>query len=121
MTISAPSEPPPPPPPPEPVTRITNIHMWAYKIKGKRTVTADVWADDEYWQDAVGAKVLVDWTYPNGKTERFEVVTSSSGIASFEVRNVKTGTHSLAVFDVEYREHPLDREYGVLTSSIEVK
>jgi hypothetical protein len=37
------------------------------------------------------------------------------------VRNVKAGTHSLEVFDVEYLEHPFDTEYGVLTSSIHVK
>jgi hypothetical protein len=121
MAITAPSEPPEPPPPPDPVTRITNISMWANKIKGSRTVTAYVWVDDEYWEDAVGATVLVDWTFPNGSTQRLEAVTSSSGVASFEVRNIKSGTHSLAVFDVEYLEHRFERELSVLTSSIEVK
>jgi hypothetical protein len=37
------------------------------------------------------------------------------------VRNAKSGTHNLAVVDVEHLEHPFDREYGVLTSSIKVK
>jgi hypothetical protein len=121
MTISAPSEPPPPPPPPEPVTRVTNISLWANKIKGKRTVTASVWVDDEYWDDAVGATVVVDWTSPNGSTQRLQADTSSSGVASFEVRNVKSGTHTLEVVDVVFHEHRFDREFGVLTYSIEVK
>ncbi len=122
MTISAPSEPPPPPPTPDPVARVTNISLYANKIKGKRTVWANVWVDDEYWDDAVGATVIVDWTHPNGSTERLEAVTSEdSGIASFEMRNVKSGTHSLVVVDVVYLEHPFDRELSTLTSSIKVK
>jgi hypothetical protein len=121
MAISAPSEPPEPPPPPDPVTRITNISMWDNKIKGKRTVWAYVWVDDEYWQDAVGATVIVDWTFPDGSTQRLETATSSSGMATFEMRNVKSGTHTLDVVDVEYLEHPFDREGSVLTSSIKVK
>jgi len=121
MAISAPSDPPEPPPPPDPVTRVTSISMWANKIKGKRIVWAYVWVDDEYWNDAVGATVIVDWTYPNGSTQRLQAVTSDSGVASFEVRNVKSGTHSLEVVDVEFGEHPFDREFGVLTSSIKVK
>ena len=121
MAISAPSDPPEPPPPPDPVTRVTSISMWDNKIKGKRTVWAYVWVDDEYWANAVGATVIVDWTYPNGSTQQLQAVTSDSGVASFEVRNVKSGTHSLEVVDVEYLEHPFDREYGVLTSSIHVK
>ena len=121
MAISAPSEPPEPSPPPDPVTRVTNVSMWANKTKGKRTVWAYVRVDDEYWQDAVGAAVLVDWTYPNGSTQQLQAVTSDSGVASFEVRNVKSGTHSVEVVDVVYLEHPFDREYGVLTSSIRVK
>jgi len=52
MAISYPSD---PPPPPEPVTRVTNISLWANKVKGKRTITGYVWVDDEYWQDAAGA------------------------------------------------------------------
>ena len=122
MGISAPSEPPPPPPPREPVTRVTNISMYANKIKGKRTVWASVWVDDEYWDDAVGATVIVDWTYPNGSTERLEAVTSEdAGMVSFEMHNVKSGTHTLEVVDVIYLEHPLDRERSTLTASIEVK
>ena len=122
MAISAPSEPPPPPPPPDPVTRVTNITMYANKLKGKRTIWAYVWVDDEYRQDAVGATVIVDWTHPDGRTERLEAVTSEdAGMARFEMRNVKTGTHSLEVADVVYREHPLDRERSMLTSSIKVK
>lgn len=121
MAISAPSDPPEPPPPPDPVTRVTSISMWDNKIKGKRTVWAYVWVDDEYWANAVGATVIVDWTYPNGSTQQLQAVTSDSGVASFEVRNVKSGTHSVEVVDVEYLEHPFDREYGVLTSSIKVK
>ncbi|NIV40602.1 MAG: hypothetical protein GWN58_67760 [Anaerolineae bacterium] len=80
-----------------------------------------MWVDDEYWNDAVGATVIVDWTYPNGSTQQLQAVTSDSGVASFEVRNVKSGTHSLEVVDVVYLEHPFDREFGVLTSSIRVK
>jgi hypothetical protein len=121
MAISAPSEPPEPPPPPEPVTRVTNVSMWANKIKGKRTVWAYVWVDDEYWHDAVGATVVVDWTFPNGSTQRLEADTSDSGMARFEMRNVKSGTHTLDVVDVEYFEHRFDRERSVLTSSIKVK
>jgi hypothetical protein len=122
MTISKPSDAPEPPPPPDPVTRVTNISLYANKIKGNRTVSASVWVDDEYWDDAVGATVVVDWTHPNGSTERLEAVTSEdSGMASFEMRNVKSGTHSLDVVDVIYNQHPFDREYGTLTSSIKVK
>jgi hypothetical protein len=118
MAISYPGE---PPPPPDPVTRVTSISMWANKIKGKRTVWAYVWVDDEYWEDVVGATVIVDWTYPNGSTRRLQAVTSDSGVASFKVRNAKTGTHSLEVVDVVYLEHPLDRDRSVLTASIKVK
>jgi hypothetical protein len=121
MTITAPSEPPEPPPPPEPVTRVTNISMMANKIKGKRTVTAFAWVDDEYWDDAVGATVVVDWTFPNGSTQRLQQDTSSSGTARFEVRNVKSGTHTLEVVDVVFGEHRFDRELSTLTSSIQVK
>ena len=122
MSISAPSEPPPPPPPRDPFTYVTNISMWANKIKGKRTVWAYVWVDDENWDDAVGATVIVDWTYPNGSTQRLEAVTSEdAGMARFELRNVKSGTHSLEVVDVVYLEHPFDRERSTLTSSIKVK
>jgi hypothetical protein len=121
MGIFEPREAPPPPPPPEPVTRVTNISLYDNKIKGKRTVWASVWVDDEYWDNAVGATVVVDWTYPNGSTQRFQYVTSDSGVASFEMRNVKSGTHSLEVVDVVYLEHPFDRELSMLTSSIMVK
>ena len=121
MAISAPSEPPEPPPPPDPVTRVTSISTWANKTKGKRTVWAYVWVDDEYWQDAVGATVIVDWTYPDGSTQRLQADTSSSGMASFEMHNVKTGTHTLEVVDVTYLEHPFDRERSMLTSSIKIK
>lgn len=122
MTISAPSEQPPPLPPPDPVTRVTNINLYANKIKGKRTVTASLWVDDEYWENAVGATVIVDWTYPDGSTQRLEAdTTANAGLASFEMRNVKSGTHSLEVVDVIYGEHPFDRELSTLTASIKVK
>jgi hypothetical protein len=121
MTIAAPRETPPPPPPPDPVTRVTNISLYANKIKGKRTIWASVWVDDEYWADAVGATVVVDWTFPNGTTQRLEAVTSDSGVARFEMRNVKSGTYSFEVVDVIYLEHPFDRDYGTLTASIHVK
>jgi hypothetical protein len=121
MTISAPRETPPPPQPPDPVTRVTSINLYANKIKGKRTVWASVWVDDEYWDNAVGATVIVDWTYPNDTTERLQAVTSSSGLAQFEMRNVKPGTYTLEVVDVIYLEHPFDRDYGTLTASIDVK
>jgi len=121
MTISAPSEQPPPPPPPDPITRVTNINLYANKIKGKRTITASVWVDDEYWNDAIGATVLIDWTSPDGSIQRLQAKTAGSGLAQFEFRNVKSGTHSLEVIDVIYLEHPFDRNYGTLTASIQVK
>jgi hypothetical protein len=121
MTVSAPSEAPPPPPPPEPVTRVTNINLYANKLKGKRTIWASVWVDDEYWNDAEGATVIVDWTYHDGSTERLQAVTDESGLARFEMRNVKSGTHTLDVFDVVYGEHRFDTELSTLTASIEVK
>ena len=121
MTISAPSEPPPPPQPPEPVTRVTNINLYANKFKGKRTVTASVWVDDEYWENAVGANVIANWTHPDGSTERLQAVTNESGLARFEMNNVKSGTYTLDVVDVEYGEHRFDRELSTLTSSINVK
>ena len=71
-----------------------------------------------------GVNMLVRHARPKGRstrTQQLQAVTSDSGVASFEVRNVKSGTHSLEVVDVEYLEHPFDREYGVLTSSIHVK
>ena len=109
------------PPPPEPVTRVTSISMWANKLKGKRTVWAYVWVDDEYWDDAAGATVFVDWTFPNGKTQRLEADTSSSGVARWEMPNGKTGTHTLEVVDVVFGEHRFDRENSTLTYSIKVK
>ena len=121
MTISAPSEPPPPPPPPEPVTRVTNINLYANKIKGKRTVTASVWVDDQYWNNAEGATVAVNWTYPDGSTQQLQAETNSSGLATFEIRNVKSGTYTLEVVDVIYGEHRFDRELSTLISSIDVK
>ena len=122
MAISAPSEPPEPPPPPDPFTRVTNITMYANKLKGKRTVWAYVWVDDEYWTDVVGATVVVDWTHPNGNTERHQAFTTEdAGVARFEMNNVKSGTHSIEVVDVVYLEHPFDRGNSVLTSSIKVK
>ena len=121
MTITAPSEPPTPPTPPEPVTRVTNINLYANKIKGKRTVTASVWVDDEYWDNAVGANVIVDWTHPDGSKERLQAVTNESGLARFEIRNVKSGTHTLDMVDVEYGVHRFDRELSTLTSIIKVK
>jgi len=121
MTISPPTETPPPPPPPEPVTRVTNISLYANKIKGKRTVWGSVWVDDEYWDNAVGATVIIDWTYPDGSTQRLQADTNSSGLAQFEMRNVKSGTHTLDVVDVVYGEHRFDRELSTLTSSIDVK
>jgi hypothetical protein len=121
MTISEPSETPPPSPPPEPVTRVTNINLYANKLKGKRTIWASVWVDDEYWNNAEGATVIVDWTYHDGTRERLQAITDESGLARFEISNVKSGTHSLEVVDVVYLEHPFDRDYGVLTSSIMVK
>ena len=121
MTISAPSEQPPPPPPPEPVTRVTNINLYANKIKGKRTITASVWIDDEYWNDAIGATVVVDWIYPDGSTQRLQAETASSGLARFEMLNVKSGTHSLEVVDVIFLEHRFDKQLSTLTASIKVK
>ena len=121
MTISPPSEPPPPPPPREPVTRVTSIDLYANKIKGDRTVWASVWVDDEYWVNAEGATVFLDWTYPDGSLERLQAVTNESGLARYEMHNVKSGTHSMEVVDVVYGEHRFDREYGTLTSRIRVK
>jgi hypothetical protein len=121
ISIFHPQDPPPPPPPPEPVTRVTNISLYANKIKGNRTVWASVWVDDEYWDNAVGATVFLDWTYPNGSTERLQAVTNDSGVARYEMHNVKSGTHSIEVVDVVYGEHRFDSEYGTLTSSIRVK
>jgi hypothetical protein len=122
MGIFEPREAPPPPPPREPFTYVTNITMYANKIKGKRTVWAYVWVDDEYWGDVVGATVVVDWTYPNGSTQRLEAVTSEdAGMVSFEMHNVKSGTHTLEVVDIIYPEHPFDRERSMLTASIKVK
>ena len=122
MAIFHPQEPPPPPPPPDPVTRVTDVSMWANKLKGKRTVWAYLWVDDEYWADVVGATVVVDWTHPNGNTERLQAFTTEdAGVARFEMNNVKSGTHSIEVVDVVYLEHPFDRSYGTLTSSIKVK
>jgi hypothetical protein len=122
MGIFEPREPPPPPPPRDPFTYVTNISMYANKIKGKRTVWAYVWVDDEYWDDVVGATVVVDWTYPDGSMERLQAVTSEdSGLARFEMYNVKSGTHTLEVVDVLYLEHPFDRERSMLTYSLKVK
>jgi hypothetical protein len=122
MTIFNPQEPPPPPPPPDPVTRVTEVSMWANKLKGKRTVWAYVWVDDEYWADVVGATVIVDWTHPTGNTERLQAFTTEdAGVARFEMNNVKSGTHSIEVVDVVYPDHPFDRDFGRLTSSIKVK
>jgi len=121
MTISAPSEQPPPPPPPDPITRVTNISLYANKLKGNRTIWASVWVDDEYWNDAVGATVVVDWTFPDGSTQRLQAVTSESGAASFEMVKAKSGTHTFEVIDVIYLEHPFDADYGTLTASIKVK
>jgi len=112
---------PPPPPPPEPVTRVTNINLYANKIKGKRTITASVWVDDEYWNDAIGATVVVDWIYPDGSTQRLQAETASSGLARFEMLNVKSGTHSLEVVDVIFLEHRFDKQLSTLTASIKVK
>jgi hypothetical protein len=109
MTISAPSEPPPPPPPPEPVTRVTNINLYANQIKGKRTVTASVWVDDQYWNNAEGATVVVNWTYPDGSMQQLQADTNSSGLAQFEMRNVRSGTYTLEVVYVIYGEHRFDR------------
>jgi hypothetical protein len=80
-----------------------------------------VWVDDEYWNDAVGATVVVDWTFPDGSTQRLQAVTSESGAASFEMVKVKSGTHTFEVIDVIYLEHPFDADYGTLTASIKVK
>jgi hypothetical protein len=122
MAISAPSEPPPPPPPRDPLTRVTNITMYANKIKGNRTVWAYAWVDDEYGNNVVGATVTVDWTDPKGNTTRLVADTSGdAGVVTFVMDNVKTGTHSLEVVDVVYPDHPLDRERSMLTSSIKVK
>ena len=122
MGIFEPSETPPPPLPREPFTYVTNISMYANKIKGNRTVWAYVWVDDEYWDDAVGATVVVDWTYPDGSTQQLQAVTSKdAGMASFEMHNVKSGMHTLEVVDVIYLEHPFDRERSMLTASIKVK
>jgi hypothetical protein len=121
MTILPPTETPPPPPPPEPVTRVSNISLYANKIKGKRTVWGSVWVDDEYWDNAVGATVVIDWTYPDGSTQRLQADTDSSGLAQFTMRNVKSGTYTLDVVDVIYLEHRFDRELSKLTSSIDVK
>ena len=120
MTISPPTETPPPPPPPEPVTRVTNISLYANKIKGKRTVWAEVWVDDEYWDNVVGATVVIDWTYPDGSKQQLQAVTSNSGLATFEIRNLKTGTYTLEIIHVIYLEHRFDRELSILTSSVEV-
>lgn len=122
MAIFNPQEPPPPPPPPDPITRVTGISMYDNKIKGERTVWAYVWVDDEYWADVVGATVIVDWTDPKGNTERLHAITDEgAGVARFEMNKVKSGTHSIEVVDVVYPGHPFDRDYGVLTSSINVK
>ncbi|MDH3930230.1 MAG: hypothetical protein OEV22_20060, partial [Deltaproteobacteria bacterium] len=117
MAIFNPQEPPPPPPPPDPLTRVTGVSMYDNKIKGERTVWAYVWVDDEYWADVVGATVVVDWTHPNGNTERLQAFTTEdAGVARFEMNKVKSGTHSIEVVDVVYPGHPFDRDYGVLAS-----
>jgi hypothetical protein len=122
MGIFEPRDPPPPPPPRDPFTYVSSISMYANKLKGKRTVWAYVWVDDEYWSDVVGATVVVDWTYPDGSTQRLEALTSEdAGMARFEMQNVKTGTHTLEVVDVIYLDHPFDRERSALTQSLKVK
>ena len=95
--------------------------MTANKLKGKRTVTVFAWVDDEDWEDAVGATVVVDWTFPDGSTQRLQADTATSGMARFWVRNGKPGTRTLEVVDVVFGEHRFDRELSTLNSSIKVK
>jgi hypothetical protein len=122
LTILPPAETPPPPPPPEPVTRVTNLNLYANKIKGNRTLTASVWVDDEYWANLPGATVVAVWTYPNGSMQQVQAVTSSSGLASFELFKIKSGTYKFEVVDVIYPKHRFDRELSTtLTASIRVK
>jgi hypothetical protein len=50
-----------------------------------------------------------------------EDITSSSGYAFFEIRNVRRGTYRLIIADVVLAEHQFDAANSVLRASVTVR
>jgi hypothetical protein len=118
MAISAPST---PPPPREALTRVTEIELTAHKSRGRRRVTALVRVQDDLGLAASGAAVSATWRLPDGSTMAVEDITSSSGYAFFEIRNVRRGTYRLIIADVVLAEHQFDAANSVLRASVTVR
>jgi hypothetical protein len=109
------------PPTQETSVLISNIDLFATKVRGERQVRAFVKVEDEQGLAASSATVFASWTRPDGSRQAVQAVTSDTGLAYFEVTDARRGAYTLDIDDVELEGHPLDRENSVLSASIVVK
>lgn len=110
-----------PPPLPEKFTHVSSITLTSIKNRGKRQVQGFVKIQDELNQSVRGATVLAHWTFPDGSVQSVEDVTSSTGNAHFDIKNVPRGTYTLTVDDVVREGYEFDAGSSVLSKSINLK
>ena len=76
---------------------------------------------DELNQSVQGATVFAHWTFPDGSVQSVENVTTSTGNAQFNIKDVPRGTYTLTVDDVVREGYEFDDKSSVLSKSIFIR
>lgn len=101
---------------------VADIDLSDAKIKRNREVTGLVLVHDFQDQPAAGATVTAKWFLPDGSSQTGQDVTSSDGVATFQLSGrLDRGTYYLIIDDVELTDHIWNYTGGVTSAKIEVK
>ena len=110
-----------PPPVPDKFTHVSSINLTSRKNRGKRLIQGSVKVQDELNQSVQGATVFAHWTFPDGSVQSVENVTTSTGNAQFNIKDVPRGTYTLTVDDVVREGYEFDDKSSVLSKSIFIR
>ncbi|MGD9093454.1 MAG: hypothetical protein PVF74_11455 [Anaerolineales bacterium] len=101
---------------------VADIDLTHAKIKRNREVTGLVLVHDFQDQPAADATVTVKWFLPDGSSQTDQDVTSSDGVATFQLSGrLDRGTYYLIIDDVELTDHIWNYTGGVTSAKIKVK
>jgi hypothetical protein len=101
---------------------VADIDLSHAKIKRNREVTGLVLVYDFQDQPAADATVTAKWFLPDGSSQIDQAVTSSDGIATFQLSGrLDRGTYYLIIDDVELTDHIWNYTGGVTSAKIKVK
>jgi hypothetical protein len=82
------------------------MHVSVIKVKyadrggGRYVVSSSMRILDQDNHVVSGATVSSEWTLPDGSTLAQQALTNAKGIASFRIKSLQTGTHSICVTNV---------------------